>query len=305
LRTVHGVASRHRLRLVLVVQGTTTGRERRDITGDSPHETADVGYLRQLADVRRAPAPRVGELPALPNDDFPLFLERCRQALDETAYRETRNEFEQALDVIEKRLATGELGLTRETVARELQALVTSTTDRGRVLTRLRAFQRSLLLLEWHVTANVPMFWAALDRDRCGALDAATCQRLRRFSTTQAPALAACALATRLTADELSELTVDDITDRGEHVRVGGVPFAVPEAARGLLRAHRRYVASIETTALWGRTTLERPGLLQRRLDAVAARAGLGFSASAAKTTACDWAARHGIAFDRLPGSNG
>jgi hypothetical protein len=255
--------------------------------------------------------------PAVPGDDFATFRAAARRLLDPNSFHQVDAVWRAALahTLAWPPLARTSLALTESfsvaDVAAFLQRLTVASASAAETLVRLRAAQAGFFRHGYHLRLTIqPGALLEVTGLRAG-LDRPTADRLRWLATPRLAAAGALALATELTPEQLSRLTLNQINPDGATVQVAGHSYAIPTYARSLVRTlwlQRHRQGATPTSPLFSvQPTGPQfgPVAMQHLLAAAAAAAALrlptGTGEHLGSGSAWAWLARRGLASQPLP----
>jgi len=242
--------------MILIQHQPTRERDRQRLL-DSERDFRDVEpnvfreWARKFTEALKASgdgeaeAPRSArDFPAVPHDDIPFFRAACRDALSTSDFRLVEKAYRRGYDAGSRWLESGE-HITEEAAGAFLAAELRWVSDVNEQLTRLRGTQVAFLRRWWLVKVDLEALAAAYSVDPLTAITDDVHARLRTYVQPRTSALAALAIATKLTPGCLAMLNADQIYP--PFVRfypasygaldLGDRRLALP-AARLFLRAH-------------------------------------------------------------------
>lgn len=189
--------------------------------------------------ITTSPAPPSERFPAVPNDDFPTFYAEARHHLTPEEWsrfdRTFRTIFEDAMCLFDG--GTG----SEEELSAGLHRLVEHASDRGEIVTRIRAAQVAAFRARQLLLVDIDRFLLrSVEVVSAGRLDASQWKRLNGFAKPRDAALAVLAVI-GLSPDEIVGLGENDVEPTGASVTVRGRTLVVPEEGRGSLVAQHLF----------------------------------------------------------------
>lgn len=271
---------------------------------------ARLQSVRQLDDLPaavgspNATAPeRQPQLPELPHEPFTLFLDACKQRLDDNTLRRVQQTVRSS-----HRATTRWLQETRPDrvihAIGYLRQLVTSTPDANEALARVRGAQIALLLdgeMLTNLNAHAFRLEHATQLRHASRLDDHAIALLRRYSSPLLAALGVAALATDLPPQRLTDLSLFHVPEDPTML----LAHPIPPTARVLLRAQRlkRGDSPGDHDAFFTQRRNQAPtnaNAIRGALDAMTHQTGLSFRLDGAPERHEDWAARHTLTLQAL-----
>jgi hypothetical protein len=172
----------------------------------------------------------------LPDDSFLTFRAACSEVLPREQFAKADAVYRRAFWATHTWYRRARPTRSRTVVARQLRAVVTSSTSAAETLVRLRGAQAAHFLEGFLVDAMTVTWPPLVDVPHVG-LSRTVARRLRRLVTPTWVCALALAAAGVAEAGDLAALTLGDLNSDGREVVIGGRWFDVPGYAAGLLRA--------------------------------------------------------------------
>ena len=199
-------------------------------------------FASRWSDPPKTPAdPPPPSFPEVPTDEFPVFRAACRDRLPGERFRMVDRELLQAeadtSDWLED--LKGSKVVRAAAFRQFLASLIRPCRSVHQMLTRARGAQVAAFRHGVLVKVDLDALAGGYFSGPLAVLDRESATALRSYADTRYAAVGVAALVSRRGLAALASMNINDVDALGRWLTAAGERFAVPETARGILRAHR------------------------------------------------------------------